>query len=144
MPARAIAKMRRSHDEGTAAIEFAFIAPLLIMVLLGMMQFGLIFFQVMQAEHAAREGVRSAALRYPTATVVSRTRAAAPGIVLTGAGAITMTPADPSAVNVLDDTIATVNVRVSPPVIMPMLSGRLDPDDNGKYEYTATARQRVE
>lgn len=43
-------------------VEMAFVAPLLIFLLLGMIEFGFIFGQFNEVRHAAREGARVAAV----------------------------------------------------------------------------------
>ncbi|PKQ16248.1 MAG: hypothetical protein CVT67_05530 [Actinobacteria bacterium HGW-Actinobacteria-7] len=69
----------RGHDEGAAAVEFALIAVIFVMLLAGVLQFGYTFFEYIEVAHAAREGVRWAALG-ETAQVTSRALAAAPGL----------------------------------------------------------------
>lgn len=51
------------REDGAAAVEFAIIAPLLFMLIFGMLQFGLAFWQVQNLRSAAREGARVAAVR---------------------------------------------------------------------------------
>lgn len=144
MWARAVSAKGDRHDRGAVAIEFAIVAPVLFLVLFGIVQFGLIFFQIMQAESGAREGVRYAALRYTSTEVVARTKNAARGVNLAGAGSVTVTPAEPSAVTVLNNSLATVTVRIHTPVVLPFFGDELDPDSNGLFDYTATATQRIE
>lgn len=72
-------RSRASDDSGAEAIEFALVVTILVMLIVGIAQFGLIFFQYIQVAHAAREGVRWAALG-ETAQVVPRAQAAAPGL----------------------------------------------------------------
>ncbi|MGJ6981269.1 TadE family protein [Aestuariimicrobium soli] len=55
--------MRRSRDSrGAAAVEFAIIAPILITLLLGVMEFGYQFVLAGATASAAREGARAAAV----------------------------------------------------------------------------------
>lgn len=131
-------------DDGASAVEFGLIAPVLFLLVLGIMQFGLIFFQSMQVESAAREGARIASLRYTGAEVVARARAAAPGVDLTGAGAIVVTPADPSSTAVAQNSEVAVSVTSQVPVILPFMSAAMDPDGDGNYRIASVARQRIE
>ncbi len=131
-------------DEGASAVEFAFIAPVLFLLVLGVMQFGLIFTQLLQVEHGAAEGVRYAALRYTGTEVTQRVRDAAPLVDLSGSGAVSVTPADPSGPGVAQNTEATVVVTSQVPVILPFFASALDGDGDGRYDVTATARQRIE
>jgi hypothetical protein len=48
-------------DRGAALVEFAFIIPLFMMLVLGMISGGILYNQKMQLTHAAREGARYAA-----------------------------------------------------------------------------------
>lgn len=59
-----INRLRRC-DEGAAAIEYALVAPLLIMLTFGVAEFSLIFWQWNAAEKATHLGARLAATRGP-------------------------------------------------------------------------------
>lgn len=135
---------RDRSDSGAVAVEFGIIAPVLILLVLGIMQFGLIFYQMIQVEHAAAEGARYAALRYPQTQVLSRIRASAPGVDLTGSGAVTLSPADPSSPAIQQNTDVAVTLHATVPIIMPFLAGVMDDDGDGLYSIDATARQRIE
>ena len=50
----------RRDQEGAAAVEFALLLPLLVLLLFGMIEFGLAFNTRIQATNAAREAVRRA------------------------------------------------------------------------------------
>jgi Flp pilus assembly pilin Flp len=52
--------MARRDQEGAAAVEFALLLPLLVMLLFGMIEFGLAFNTRIQATNAAREAARRA------------------------------------------------------------------------------------
>lgn len=77
------ARLRR--EDGAAAVEFALVSLILVTLLLGTIQFGYTFWEYIQVAHAAREGVRWAALGAAKATVDSRAQAAAPGLGLSPA-----------------------------------------------------------
>jgi Flp pilus assembly pilin Flp len=47
-------------EEGAAAVEFALLLPLLVLLLFGFIQFGIAFNTKIQATNAAREGARMA------------------------------------------------------------------------------------
>ena len=51
----------RRREEGASAVEFAILAPLLFMLLFGIIGFGLAFLQVQSIRTAVREGGRYAA-----------------------------------------------------------------------------------
>ena len=69
----------RDGERGAVAVEFAYLAPILIMLLFGIVQFGLAMWRVSVVESAAREGARIAALGASEAEVTSRVQAAATG-----------------------------------------------------------------
>ncbi len=54
------ARLRR--EDGAAAVEFALIAGVLAMLIFGMLQFGVAFFQLQNLRAAAREGARIGAV----------------------------------------------------------------------------------
>jgi hypothetical protein len=52
--------MAQRGEEGTAAVEFAFLLPLLVLLLFGFIQFGIALNTRIQATNAAREAARLA------------------------------------------------------------------------------------
>lgn len=54
-------RRERSRDAGAAAVEFAIIAPILLIMVFGIIDFGRMFNAQLVINEAAREGVRSAA-----------------------------------------------------------------------------------
>jgi Flp pilus assembly protein TadG len=69
---------RDTPDRGAAAVEFALVLPLLLLILFGIIDFGRALNAQITLTQAAREGARLAALGQPG--VVSRTQAAATGL----------------------------------------------------------------
>ena len=57
---------RTWHERGAAAVEMAIVMPLLVAMLIGIIDFSRIFNAELQLSQAAREGVRMAALGFPT------------------------------------------------------------------------------
>lgn len=53
---------RPSYDRGAVAVEFALIVPVLILLLLGIMEFGRAYNAQLSLTHAARESVRTLAI----------------------------------------------------------------------------------
>lgn len=96
--------MRQWRDEqGAVAVEFAYLAPILILLLFGIVQFGLAMWRVSVIESAAREGARIAALGATDADVTDRVTAAAAGFL---PAELTVTNTGCSAVG--DDVTVTV------------------------------------
>lgn len=83
---------RLHRDEGAAAVEFALIAGVLFMLLFGMLQFGLAFWQVQNLRSATREAARVAAVRAPSATITQRLVDASNGSLPNGYGGYTVEP----------------------------------------------------
>jgi hypothetical protein len=52
----------RDKDQGASLVEFALIAPFLILLLLGIIEFGYLFGEFNDVRHGAREGARIAAV----------------------------------------------------------------------------------
>lgn len=66
------------REAGTALVEFAIAASLLFLILFGIIEFGLIFKDMLVLQQAARAGVRSAALGDPVSVVDSKIGNSAP------------------------------------------------------------------
>ena len=54
--------MIRSSEDGSAAVEFALLLPLVVIILFASLEFGMTFSKVEDLESAAREGARYAAV----------------------------------------------------------------------------------
>jgi Flp pilus assembly pilin Flp len=54
--------MAQRGEEGAAAVEFAFLLPLLVLLLFGIIQFGIALNTRIQATNAAREAARTAVI----------------------------------------------------------------------------------
>lgn len=84
------------RDRGAAAVEVALLLPILLVLVMGIIDFGRALHAQITLTQAAREGVRVAALKQPNPT--GRTQNAAFG--LTGVGVAVSacpTPSDPNA-----------------------------------------------
>jgi Flp pilus assembly protein TadG len=96
-------RIRRWRDDrGAAAVEFAIIAPVLILLLFGIVEYGLVFNAQLQLTGAAREAAREMAVTADP----DQARAAALGSVaalspaLTGADVTFSSPACPAGTDV--------------------------------------------
>lgn len=54
--------MRRKNEKGAAAVEFALILPVLLLILIGIVEFSLAFNAQLSLNQAAREGARYMAI----------------------------------------------------------------------------------
>ena len=69
-------KARARGEEGAAAVEFALIVGVLAMLIFGMLQFGLAFFQLQNLRAATREGARIGAVDGSVADITARVQQA--------------------------------------------------------------------
>ena len=71
--------MSKTSERGAVAVEFAILAPLLIMILLGIMEFGRAYNVQTTLSNAAREGVRVMAINNsePSAKAAAKSAAGA-------------------------------------------------------------------
>jgi Flp pilus assembly protein TadG len=100
---------RHRNDRGAAAVEFALVVPLLLVVLLAIIDLGWVFNRQLTLTQAAREGARIMAVHHenPGASGLAETRIN----TITGGGVTVTYPTMCSAV--LDDA---VTVTVSAPM----------------------------
>lgn len=69
--------MYRESEQGAAAVEFALLAPVLIMLLFGIMEFGRAYNTQLTLTNAAREGVRAMAIDNNATTALAATMSSA-------------------------------------------------------------------
>jgi Flp pilus assembly protein TadG len=88
---------KRTRDSGAAAVEFVLVLPILIMLVFGIIEFGLYFAQQLSVSNAARQGARYAAVpNYDDNGVSQSTCAAILQQVQNAAGTIGMSGSDVS------------------------------------------------
>jgi Flp pilus assembly protein TadG len=76
-------------ERGATAVEFAMVLPVLLILILGIVEFGRAFQLQASLAAAAREGVRIVALQDDSATAVTTVTSVSPEVA---AGDITITP----------------------------------------------------
>jgi Flp pilus assembly protein TadG len=69
----------RKNEDGQALVEFALLAPILFLILFGIIQFGIAFKDSMALTDAVRTGARKATVSRSVADPVSATTAAVDG-----------------------------------------------------------------
>lgn len=74
------AKHTTSRDDGAAAVELALVLPVLLLLVTGIIYFGLAFHAKIELSGAVREGARKMALGKTTADAQAAVEAAAPGL----------------------------------------------------------------
>lgn len=73
--------MRRLRSEsGAVAVEFALVVPILLLVLIGIVEFGRIYNAQLQVTAAARESVRVMAIQKDEAVAIETAVVSAPGL----------------------------------------------------------------
>jgi Flp pilus assembly protein TadG len=86
---------RRFHDSerGAAAVEFALVLPLLILLVFGIIQFSIEYNRAQGLHAAAREGARLASLPQTTqGDIAARVTSSLAGVPLNGAPTISVSP----------------------------------------------------
>jgi Flp pilus assembly protein TadG len=102
-----------SRDRGSVAVEFALLLPILLLLIFGIIDFGLAINDQITLTQAAREGARLASLPgYTTAAVTARVQSAAYPLTLSPAN-ITVSPCPPGAGQLSQDAVVTVRYTYS-------------------------------
>ncbi len=86
----------RRDDRGAVAVEFAFVLPLILILVFGIIDFGRILMAQISLTQAAREGVRLAAVGRPSGEVSARVSDAGLPLTVT-VGSATYCPSPPTA-----------------------------------------------
>lgn len=109
-------RARLHCDRGAELIEFALTFPLLLLVVMGILDFGLLFQQYEVITNAAREGARVAVLPdYGAADAQARVNQYITASFLAQDGTPTVNVGAPQAVNIGGKCMTTVTVTVSYP-----------------------------
>ena len=136
-------KMHR--EDGAAAVEFALIVGLLAMLVFGMMEYGLAFWQLQSLRAATREGARVAAVGGDTSQVTDAVVGASAGALPAGFGGISVsgggcpepsagTPIDQSVTVSINNAALPSNIQEILTIDIPLLpSIALDPTIEGTF-----------
>jgi Flp pilus assembly protein TadG len=109
--------VRNRSEAGAAAVEFALILPLLLLILAGIIDLGLLLNAAMTAGDQAREAARSLALAYDPLTQTGKTdEAAALAEVGAPSGCAPGTTVHCAAFTVCSADVTTATVVVRTPV----------------------------
>ncbi len=104
-----IPRIGRGNERGAAVVEFALVLPILLLLVLGIAEFGRAYDIQMTLSGAAREGVRSMALHDDPGEARTTTKAAAPTLELSDAQ-ISVSPSTCEASGRSPAATATVTV----------------------------------
>jgi Flp pilus assembly protein TadG len=148
MPYRSRLRLRRlvRSESGAELIEFSLTLPLLLLIVLGIIEFGLVFREYEIITNAAREGARIAILpSYGSADVTARvnnylqTAGLTLGLATVTPGAAVPTPVGATCVSMIPVTVQYVHA-------VPFLSGIMTyfGATFGTMTLTATSSMRTE
>lgn len=105
--------MRRFHDEdGASIVEFAILLPVLVLIVMGTVQFGLAYTRIQSLEAAAREGARLAAVGAAYDDIQERVQSSQTTFATRDVVVDTQPNTDPPCQRVGD--VVDVTVRVKP------------------------------
>ncbi|SDE92777.1 TadE-like protein [Blastococcus fimeti] len=122
VPGRRRVAARLLGERGAAAVEFALVAPVLLLLLLGIIEFSKAFHNQGTLSAAAREGARSMALGHTVAEARSAVRATLPGGMTLTDSQITMSL--PSCVTATGtNPTVTVTIKYHQNVVAGLLGG---------------------
>lgn len=98
-------------ERGASAVEFALVVPLLLVLLLGIVEFGRVFNAQLQLTSAARESVRVLAIQKQRDPAISTAKLAAPNLNPALADSNILIPATPCSGT--PDATVTITYSVS-------------------------------
>jgi Flp pilus assembly protein TadG len=108
---RLLARALRRSERGAELIEFAMVFPMMLLVMLGIIDFGFLFQRYEVVTNAAREGARVAILPgYSNADVQARVDQYLTSGGLTGTSTVVVGPSEPVAVGSQCITLRPVTV----------------------------------
>jgi Flp pilus assembly protein TadG len=135
------------RERGAAIVEMAMVAPFLVLLLLGIVEFGWKFAEVTEIRHAARDAARFAAVSAPDLTGDSQftsadiSSAVCDALQLAGSGRVTITLAG-SSPNIGDTATLRLDVATASlsgaPLITPFLPTTLSNEATFRLEQPAS------
>lgn len=132
-------------EKGQSMVEFALVLPILLMLLLGIAEFGWLFNAKITITSAAREGARVYAVKGKETNVKTQVQAVVDNATggLTKVGKATVTYSGPTAATGTDVQMITVKVTaVIKPIIGLYVKNYVDV--NGNISLSAQVSMRVE
>lgn len=137
---------RRHRDDGAVALELVLVAPILLLLVFGIINFGVLFAQKLAINNAVREGARAAvvgAAQYNPVDVEAKVRTALGGTIAMDPTQVTVTPTGTCAdAGVGNDY--TVTAEFDAPLLMPLFIPTPFTNADGKVPLDGTAVYRCE
>ncbi|MCM8710241.1 pilus assembly protein [Clostridium sp. SYSU_GA19001] len=106
------------NKKGQALVEFAIILPLLLLLIMGIVQFSMIINSYLSIQNAAREGARAGILGSSDIEIKNIIKAVSPSLEASNL-TVTITPTESSRKS--GDTL-TVKIDYNYPLIVPIIS----------------------
>ena len=125
--------LRLKKEKGAAAVEFALLLPLLVVIVFGITTFGFVYKEYITLTHAARDGVRLAAVGKDYDYILNQIEQDLPEEIIQS---VEVNPLEPTDRTVGDSVTVTVK-RIPIDMKIPFLV--IPP-----FELTSTAEMRVE
>jgi Flp pilus assembly protein TadG len=133
------------NRRGQAIVEMALILPIFLLLVVGMLEFGLVMHDYITVAEAARAGARTAAVRKDNAVITTAVQTAAPGIPSADLQ-ITITPV--ALASRTPGSSVTVQVVYPVPVGVPSITNPWSGEEYAilpaTFNVTGTAVMRVE
>jgi Flp pilus assembly protein TadG len=102
-------RARLRSEDGAAAVEFALIVGVLVMLIFGMLQFGVAFFQLQNLRAATREGARIGAVGATETEIRQRVQQASYDAIPASSGAMSVTTC-PIDAGQNDESTVAINI----------------------------------
>ncbi len=109
-PTRTTSRCQRARRRGAAAVEFAVVVPVLLLLVFGIFEAGRLLMVEQTLSNAARAGAREASLSGTTTTTVLANINSALALASITGHTVTLNPADPSTA--LPNTPVQVRIAV--------------------------------
>lgn len=137
---------RRRGERGQAVVEFAVVLPLLVLLLLGIMEFGRVIHSLLTIQNAAREGARLGITPDTTdAEIEARVRQLADSLEGSADPARLRVEVAPAPAERTAGQNLTVTVRYDFSFILPWLAEMVPPDrrDGSYFRLDAAMTMRI-
>lgn len=134
-PRRLSRHLRR--DSGASLAEFALVLPVLVMIVFGIIEFGIAFTKAQAIEAAAREGARLASIESSTVgDIEARVNDALTGIPMSGPPTVSVTPG--TCTNRPGESV-TVGVSTTHMINIPLVLNNYSVNLNGTAVFRCEA-----
>ena len=129
----------RKNEKGQSLVEFALILPLLLLLIMAIVQFGVVFNGYITVSNAAREGARVGIIEKNNAKVESKVNEAFDASAVLTNPAVTIS--FPEGGSYTNGKPLSVMVKGDAPIIVPLMDAFFP---GGKVEVSRTAVMMVE